>query len=65
MTEEQLIELRKKLGGYTFTVGDDPDNGDFFSVWADKDGAGCEVAGKIGERAVAAAIASSLNQLCK
>lgn len=64
MNEEQLKELRQKLGGFIFSVEADPDYPGFFSVYADKDGTGCEVAGKIGERCVADAIASSLRQLC-
>jgi hypothetical protein len=65
MTEAQLAELRSKLGGYTFTVEDDPEFPGFFSVYADKHRAGCEVAGKIGEKVVAVAIASTLQQMCK
>lgn len=64
MTDEELLELRRKLGGYAFTVEDDPDYPEFFSVYADKDGGGCEVAGKIGEKCVAVAIACTLRQSC-
>ena len=54
----------EKLLGYKFSVAEDPDNPGFFSVYADKDGAGAEVAGKIGEREVAEAIVSALGRLC-
>lgn len=65
MTDEELAELRTKLGGWGFEVEEDPDDIDFFSIFAYKDGSGVEVAGKIGERCVAVAIASNLSQLCK
>lgn len=65
MTDEQLAELREKLSGCTFEVDDDPDYEGFFSVFAYRDGSGVELAGKIGESSVAAAIASTLHQLCK
>jgi hypothetical protein len=64
MNVKDLGELREKLRGYTFTVENDPDIPEFFSVYADRDGAGAEVAGKIGERCVAEIIAATLNQLC-
>ena len=65
MTDEELIELRAKLGGYEFEVEEDPDDPEFYSVFAYKDTSGAEVAGKIGERSVAASIASGLAQLCR
>lgn len=65
MTEDQLRDLRYKLQGCTLTVEDDPDNEGFFSVYADKDRSGAEIAGKIGERCVAVAIASTLAQLLR
>ena len=62
MTTHELIE---KFGGYAFTVSEDPEFEGFFSVYADKDGSGCEVAGKIGERCVADAIAKLLSGMTR
>lgn len=56
--------MLEKLSGHKFSVTEDPNYPGFFSVYADKDGSGAEVAGKIGEREVADAIADALNQLC-
>jgi len=58
-------EIVQKLGGFAFEVEEDPDmmEDGFFSVFAYKSGSGVEVAGKIGERCVAEAIAKSLADL--
>jgi hypothetical protein len=59
------VDLMNKFGGATFTVTDDPDNANSYSVYADRDGSGCEVAGKIGERCVAIVLAQSLKMMCR
>lgn len=56
-------ELVRKFTNNDFYVDADPDYPEFFSVFSDSRGSGCEVAGKIGERCVADAIAWSLKHL--
>lgn len=54
-------QVAEKFPGFFFVVENDVDTEGFFSVWAYKNGSGCEVAGKIGERVVADFIVSALN----
>ena len=64
-TKEDAAAIRVMFHpGAEFYVDEDPDNPDFFSVFSYAHGAGCEVAGKIGEETVAKAIANALRGIC-
>jgi hypothetical protein len=64
MTDDELADLRSKMAGCTFEVENDPNYPGFYSVFAYRGGSGAEVAGKIGVRAAAVLLASSLRMVC-
>lgn len=58
-------ETRKMLSRAVITVEDDPDYEGFFSIFATWDGSGAELAGKIGEKNIALAMAEALQNLAE
>lgn len=53
------------IKGYDLSVDSDPDYEGFYSIWADKNGSGFEVCGKIAHEDVAQALLCALRDLSK